>query len=527
MSNDSLATSLASTATMPNTAATSMTSLNISSFARQTTSDITAAVLPAPSETSSTPLPMPCACCWEEFKVLRTHYPWCPGLKGDRDFWASPYHSALSFYDRDAFETHLRSFEFYPDNLHIESTPRHCVTPRTWTTLLRDDAKKRQLMNMMYEYFRINSEFAEKWQALNDGDMSPNLNNVEDIGDVLDQCSEILCRPQSSGMKKSPIGQLKELFDIDTEGITEIPTQPARWSKKRKMSVSFNALEILTSNDQVKVKVEVEVANTGFTEAEFTRHQQDQIGEQDQNCHLSMGGVMRAGSQWSTSGSSDAAPTGDTSNVPSALEHKTQLTNGAPVEISNGLAEVQYGTQIYFTDDTNVPPQTLQQGQNAFVIPNAGPTADEDLRALYRWYSEYLLQHPLPSQQVSTTHETTNVNASNVVGPFHSWDPPHMQHQQTFPRMSYAHAYPNLGAANGLDTFAHQNSNFMPRYSHTLQRQRQYANTTTTDDLGTARNQLAFPPYASTIPTGYESTIPTGYEYPQYTNPMSYDPHAP
>lgn len=445
----------------------SMTSLKASSFAHATTTQITAAVPPTRLKASSGPLLLRCACCWGEFEVLHTHYPTCPGLRGDWDFWASPYHSALSFYNRDAFETHLKSFEFCPDNLYIESTPRHYVTPRAWTTLLRYHAMERQLMNILYEYFRINTEFANEWQLLNDGYMSPNLNNLKNMHHVLDQCTELLCRTQPGNVKVSPIPQLKDLFDIDTEGVTEIPTQPARWSKKREMSVSFNALKFLTSTDQVRV--EVKVADTGFTEAALARHQQDQIGEQDQNCHLSMGGVMHADSQWSASGSSDAAPAGSISNAPYPLGHQTQLTNRIPYETSNGLAEAQYGTQVYSTDDTNVPPQTLQQGQNAPVIPNPGPTVDEDLRALDRCYPKYPLQHPLPSQQVSTTHETTNVNASNDVGPFHSWNPPYMQHQQAFPRMSYAHAYLNASssAANGLDTFAHQNPNFTPQFSYT------------------------------------------------------------
>lgn len=312
------------------------------------------------------------------------------------------------------------------------------------------------------------------------------------------------------------------MFSIDTEAVSEIPTQPARWSKKRKMPVSFNALEFLTSIDQVtssdQVNVEVEVADTGFTEAEFAQHQQDQIGEQDQSWHLSMGGVVHTDSQWPVSASLDTALTGATSNAPSSLGYQTQFTNRIPDETSKGVAEIQYGTSTYFTEDTAFPQEILQQGQHAYPDPNV----DVYLSALDDWYtSEWLPHNPLSLPQAPNAHQDKDLNTSNNFGNFDSDYPDsqqYMQHQQTLPHMSNAHVYSNPSSDNRPVLFDDRNSNFMPQYSHTLQQQRHNANTNTNDDLGTieARIPGSFPTYADSVAICYE-----------YTNLTPHDFHAP
>lgn len=441
-SNESLATSLTSTGTMPSTAATSSTSLDAPSNVPSATSDTSRAVSPEQSETSSDQLPMPCVCCWGEYVTLLKHYPYCPCLNGDWKFWASPFFCTLIFYNREAFTNHISSLNVkkLADNLHIESTPRRYVTPRNWTTLLRKDAMKRQLKNILDEYFK-DSDFAAKWKALNNDDMSPNLNNITDMHDVLKQCSEILCRHRAGGVQESPIDQLKELFRIDTEDVAEITTQDVPLSKKRKCSVPYNAFDGIKSIDQPSV----EVADTGFTGEQFTRHQRDQIGEQDQPRHASMGGVMQAGSQWSGSGSSDAEFTGDTSNAPSALGHQTQSTNWVPDETPNDLAGLQSGASPDFADGTGFPQQTLQQGQDAHADPNAdpnaNPNADVEINALHAcfnewYYSVYLSQNPMALPQAPYARQNINSNASNDFGTSDSRNtnfPPPMQYQQTMP----------------------------------------------------------------------------------------------
>jgi hypothetical protein len=325
-----------------------------------------------------------------------------------------------------------------------------------WTTQFPEQAMKRQLRNILDGYFK-NSDFAAKWKALNNDDMSPNLDNITDMRDVLKRCSEILCRPQTGDVEESPIDQLKALFLIDTEDVTEITAQDVPLSKKRKCSVPYNALDGITSTDQPKVKV----ADSGFTGAQFTRHQQDQIGEQDQTHYVSMGGIVQGGSQWSAPGSSDAEPTGDTSDAPSALGQQTQSTNWVPIETPNGLTEVQFGASTDFTDGTGFPLQTLQQGQDAHAFPNANPNADVDIHALHacfneRYYSECLPRNPLSLPQAPNARQNTNSNASNDFGTSNSWNTdfsPAMQYQQTFLQMPNAQVYPNVSAGNSIDNF--------------------------------------------------------------------------
>jgi hypothetical protein len=421
---------------------------------------------------------------------------------------------------------------------------------------------KRQLKNILDEYFK-DSDFAAKWKALNNDDMSPNLNNITNVHDVLKQCSQILCRHRADVVQESPIDQLKELFRIDTEDVAEITTQDVPLSKKRKCSVPYNAFDGIKSIDQPSV----EVADTGFTGEQFTRHQRDQIGEQDQPRHASMGGVMQAGSQWSVPGSSDTELTGATSNAPSALGHQTRSTNWVPDDTPNDPAGVQSGASMDFTDGTGFPRQTLQHGQDAYAFAIADPNADsfadveiEALDDLYDdWYnSEYLPQNPIILPEAPNARQNTNSNSSNDLGTSDSWNtdfPPDMQYQQTVPQMPNAQMYPNV-SANGIDnfndwdlphgqyrqtvpqisnTYVHSdasagsgleplvnwNLNSMPQYSHMQQQQqRQNANTNTSNDLGTFKvmNPGSFPVHAS--------ATATNYEYPQYRNSAPYNYHA-
>jgi hypothetical protein len=235
---------------------------------------------------------MPCVCCWKDFKDLGKHYPYCPYIRGDWTFWASPYLCTIVFYNQEAFTQHIKSFK--PDNIHIESTPHNYVTPRTWTTHSREDAMKRQLMNTLYEHFRINPEFSDKWQVLNDGDMTPNLNNVADIGEVLNKCSELLRSARSGDKKESPIPQLKQIFLMQTEAVTEISTQPGLSRKRRrKFSVSYTALDSIKPINEVKVEFGENCFMEGFEFPllphfpQITQHEQDALANPNSNPHAS------------------------------------------------------------------------------------------------------------------------------------------------------------------------------------------------------------------------------------------------
>lgn len=374
---------------------------------------------------------------------------------------------------------------------------------------------KRQLENILYGYFRIHPEFADEWKLHNDGTITPNLNNVANIGNILDQCSRLLRSTRPSDQKESPIDQLKKLFPIDTEAVAEIPTGPVGSSRKRrrKISVPYTALDTIKSIDEVKVEVE----DAGFNEEDFAQHQRLQLGAQDQRRYLSMGGVAQDSSVWP--GISNTIPTGGFSNGPLSNENQTQLANGSWDNFSNGLADVRYGPQSYFSPDTGLPPppqfpQMLQQRQNTHANPNANLTANDALSAFdFEFCSEYLPQGPPTLYQKSGVHEEPHPETSNVSNSLHSLHSdirvpslPTMQHGQ------FEHAYPN--ANNAFVNFASRNQDPL------ILQQTQKSN---------ANTRYAHPAFDNVDQGSFQAHVNSaalGYGPQQYTNSGYYDYHA-
>jgi hypothetical protein len=506
---DSSVASLTSSTTMPSIAAASMAPLGTSSVAHPIIPDTVAIGPTTHPETPPTKPRMPCVCCWKDVKDLGKHYPKCPYIRGDWTFWASPYIFSNAFHNQEAFAEHVRSYK--PDNIHIETaTPHHYVTPRTWTAHFREDAMKRQLSNTLYEYFKINPESSDEWRALNDDDMCPNFNNVADIGEVLKECSQLLRSARSGDKEESLIPQLKQIFLIDNEAVTEILARPDL-SRERdcKFSVSYTALDSIRPINEVKVKF----GGTGFTGAHFAQYQRRQLGSQNQDRYFSMGGVVQVDPASETLGSSNAIPAGGMSNSPFSLGHQAQFMEASSGHVSSGLAGAQYEPQDYLMEDLEfslppVFPQTTQQEQGALASPNPNSHASNTVDDVDSWFQDLMAQPPQVFPQMQNVYANANANMTDVHGTFNDWDlhsqpqgPPILQQRQG--------VHVNASVSNAVGTFDNGNSSF-------LSQQRQNKTANTAFSAFDFEDRDPFPHRANPTVAGYEAQQHTNHRLHGY-----------
>lgn len=463
---------------------------------------------------------MPCVCCWGNFKDLSKHYPHCPYIRGDWTFWASPYQCTIVYDDRDAFTEYIKSFK--PDKGYIESTPSKYVSPRDWTTDSREDAMRRQLMNTLYEYFRTNSIFSDKWQVLNDGDMIPDLDNVDDIGKALADCSKLL-RSAPSGVEiTSPISELKQIFGINTEAVDEIITPPAGLGKRRRnMSVSYTALDSIKPIDKVKV----EIGDTGFTGADFAQHQRRQIAacETPQNQYpiLAFGGVVQVDSASNTLGSSNLMPAGGIPNASIPLRDQIQAMEAFLGNLPSDAAENQYGSQNYPMEDMPHFPQTTQLEQGALANQHSDSAASNAVNDFDRWYLNWQAQYSQALPQMQNANSNVNADMNFAFNDWDSFSQPQPQNLSTLRQGQDAHVNANASASNAVDAFSSWNFGVQPQYAqvpHHRQNTNANINVNTDDALNTFdfRNPDPFPAYDDRLYTGHDTQQYMGHQFSDY-----------
>lgn len=261
---------------------------------------------------------------------------------------------------------------------------------------------RRQLVNIVFEYFIANPGLADQWKALNNGELIPNLNSGFNVREVLKLSSMMLRRRTAPGsdrwVKEVSIDQLQRIFRADATVFTKASTKSGVSSKKRRRTdtpVRYTALEIVNKDTNV------EIGDARLDSAELAARQQQQLVEQNQERSLRFGGVVvHSPSASSTPTPANVVPTAHT---PIALGGQTQRTFVVPNNISSNSAGVQYRQHYYSTDHSGLQPpppmpQMLQQGQSVNVFTGGNELAnastnDDNLEGSHPDYWDSLLDY--------------------------------------------------------------------------------------------------------------------------------------